>query len=161
MQPGGHLEPTDTTLVDAAVCESREETGIDPSQASSLKSRTDGSRSRRQAVSIAASAACSVKPSLTGQSHSGVHVAGIEQHLSTVLASNFWADLERRHPCIDSLRLFGRDQHGLEGEVDLEDDPQGLLLDQGSVGGVCGAVSAPAAGAADVVGVEVVRTCAR
>ncbi len=29
----------------------------------------------------------------------------MQQHLSTVLASNFWADLECRHPCIDSLRL--------------------------------------------------------
>ncbi|GAA2509508.1 hypothetical protein GCM10010406_52450 [Streptomyces thermolineatus] len=32
LQPGGHLEPTDTTLVDAAVRELAEETGIDPSQ---------------------------------------------------------------------------------------------------------------------------------
>lgn len=30
LQPGGHLEPTDTTLVDAAVRELTEETGIDP-----------------------------------------------------------------------------------------------------------------------------------
>ncbi|GAA3821588.1 NUDIX hydrolase [Streptomyces chiangmaiensis] len=32
LQPGGHLEPTDTTLVDAAVRELTEETGIDPCQ---------------------------------------------------------------------------------------------------------------------------------
>ncbi|MFE4333280.1 NUDIX hydrolase [Streptomyces sp. NPDC056831] len=32
LQPGGHLEPTDTTLIDAAVRELTEETGIDPSQ---------------------------------------------------------------------------------------------------------------------------------
>lgn len=31
LQPGGHVEPTDTTLVDAAVRELAEETGIDPS----------------------------------------------------------------------------------------------------------------------------------
>lgn len=31
LQPGGHLEPTDTTLVDAAVRELTEETGIDAS----------------------------------------------------------------------------------------------------------------------------------
>ncbi|MFC5186814.1 NUDIX hydrolase [Actinomadura harenae] len=30
LQPGGHLEPTDTTLVDAAVRELAEETGVDP-----------------------------------------------------------------------------------------------------------------------------------
>lgn len=30
LQPGGHLEPTDTTLIDAAVRELTEETGIDP-----------------------------------------------------------------------------------------------------------------------------------
>jgi 8-oxo-dGTP pyrophosphatase MutT (NUDIX family) len=30
LQPGGHLEPTDTTLIDAAVRELAEETGIDP-----------------------------------------------------------------------------------------------------------------------------------
>ncbi|MEU6019304.1 NUDIX domain-containing protein [Streptomyces sp. NPDC047515] len=32
LQPGGHLEPTDTTLIDAAVRELTEETGVDPSQ---------------------------------------------------------------------------------------------------------------------------------
>jgi 8-oxo-dGTP pyrophosphatase MutT (NUDIX family) len=32
LQPGGHLEPTDTTLVDAALRELTEETGIDPRQ---------------------------------------------------------------------------------------------------------------------------------
>lgn len=32
LQPGGHLEPTDTTLVDAAMRELCEETGIDPEQ---------------------------------------------------------------------------------------------------------------------------------
>lgn len=32
LQPGGHLEPTDTALVDAAVRELTEETGIEPSQ---------------------------------------------------------------------------------------------------------------------------------
>lgn len=32
LQPGGHLQPTDTTLVDAAVRELAEETGIDPNQ---------------------------------------------------------------------------------------------------------------------------------
>ncbi|MEU3355141.1 NUDIX domain-containing protein [Streptomyces sp. NPDC037389] len=32
LQPGGHLEPTDATLIDAAVRELTEETGIDPSQ---------------------------------------------------------------------------------------------------------------------------------
>ncbi|MBV9024159.1 MAG: NUDIX domain-containing protein [Streptomycetaceae bacterium] len=32
LQPGGHLEPTDTTLIDAAVRELTEETGIDPRQ---------------------------------------------------------------------------------------------------------------------------------
>ncbi|GHE14827.1 NUDIX hydrolase [Streptomyces alanosinicus] len=32
LQPGGHLEPTDTTLIDAAVRELTEETGIDSSQ---------------------------------------------------------------------------------------------------------------------------------
>ncbi|MFI5774429.1 NUDIX domain-containing protein [Streptomyces sp. NPDC051658] len=31
MQPGGHLEPSDITLVDGAVRELTEETGIDPS----------------------------------------------------------------------------------------------------------------------------------
>lgn len=30
LQPGGHLEPTDTTLIDAAVRELTEETGVDP-----------------------------------------------------------------------------------------------------------------------------------
>ncbi|MFB9252218.1 NUDIX hydrolase [Sphaerisporangium melleum] len=30
LQPGGHLEPTDTTLIDAAVRELAEETGCDP-----------------------------------------------------------------------------------------------------------------------------------
>ncbi|WP_410631310.1 NUDIX domain-containing protein [Amycolatopsis sp. cmx-4-83] len=30
MQPGGHLEPTDITLIDAAVRELAEETGLDP-----------------------------------------------------------------------------------------------------------------------------------
>jgi 8-oxo-dGTP pyrophosphatase MutT (NUDIX family) len=30
LQPGGHLEPTDTTLVGAAVRELAEETGVDP-----------------------------------------------------------------------------------------------------------------------------------
>ncbi|WP_424917798.1 NUDIX domain-containing protein [Streptomyces sp. wa1064] len=30
MQPGGHLEPTDATPVDAAVRELAEETGLDP-----------------------------------------------------------------------------------------------------------------------------------
>ncbi|WP_055483759.1 NUDIX domain-containing protein [Sphaerimonospora mesophila] len=30
LQPGGHLEPTDTTLIDAAVRELAEETGVDP-----------------------------------------------------------------------------------------------------------------------------------
>lgn len=30
LQPGGHLEPTDTTLIDAAVRELAEETGLDP-----------------------------------------------------------------------------------------------------------------------------------
>ena len=32
LQPGGHLEPTDTTLVGAAMRELSEETGIDPGQ---------------------------------------------------------------------------------------------------------------------------------
>lgn len=32
LQPGGHLEPTDTTLINAAVRELTEETGIEPSQ---------------------------------------------------------------------------------------------------------------------------------
>ncbi|THC43120.1 NUDIX domain-containing protein [Streptomyces sp. A1499] len=32
LQPGGHLEPTDTTLVGAAMRELSEETGIDPDQ---------------------------------------------------------------------------------------------------------------------------------
>lgn len=32
MQPGGHLEPTDTTLINAAVRELTEETGIDPAE---------------------------------------------------------------------------------------------------------------------------------
>lgn len=32
LQPGGHLEPTDATLIDAAVRELVEETGVDPSQ---------------------------------------------------------------------------------------------------------------------------------
>ncbi|MEV0386892.1 NUDIX domain-containing protein [Nonomuraea sp. NPDC050643] len=32
LQPGGHLEPTDTTLIDAAVRELTEETGVDPGQ---------------------------------------------------------------------------------------------------------------------------------
>ncbi|MFJ2419187.1 NUDIX hydrolase [Streptomyces brevispora] len=32
LQPGGHLEPTDTTLVGAAIRELSEETGIDPAQ---------------------------------------------------------------------------------------------------------------------------------
>jgi 8-oxo-dGTP pyrophosphatase MutT (NUDIX family) len=31
LQPGGHLEPTDSSLIDAAVRELAEETGIDPS----------------------------------------------------------------------------------------------------------------------------------
>ncbi|MEU9505393.1 NUDIX domain-containing protein [Micromonospora sp. NPDC048170] len=30
LQPGGHLEPTDSTLIDAAVRELVEETGVDP-----------------------------------------------------------------------------------------------------------------------------------
>ncbi|MET9956404.1 NUDIX domain-containing protein [Streptomyces sp. NPDC006339] len=34
LQPGGHLEPTDTTLVEAAVRELTEETGVDPRQVS-------------------------------------------------------------------------------------------------------------------------------
>ncbi|MFI8103490.1 NUDIX hydrolase [Streptomyces sp. NPDC086023] len=34
LQPGGHLEPTDTTLVEAAVRELTEETGMDPRQVS-------------------------------------------------------------------------------------------------------------------------------
>jgi 8-oxo-dGTP pyrophosphatase MutT (NUDIX family) len=34
LQPGGHLEPTDATLVEAAVRELTEETGIDPRQVS-------------------------------------------------------------------------------------------------------------------------------
>ncbi|MEV1176960.1 NUDIX domain-containing protein [Nonomuraea sp. NPDC049784] len=32
LQPGGHLEPIDTTLIDAAVRELTEETGIDPAE---------------------------------------------------------------------------------------------------------------------------------
>ncbi|MEU6721786.1 NUDIX domain-containing protein [Nonomuraea sp. NPDC046802] len=32
LQPGGHLEPTDTMLIDAAVRELTEETGIDPAE---------------------------------------------------------------------------------------------------------------------------------
>ncbi|MEV3981663.1 NUDIX domain-containing protein [Nonomuraea sp. NPDC049758] len=32
LQPGGHLEPADTSLIDAAVRELAEETGIDPAQ---------------------------------------------------------------------------------------------------------------------------------
>ncbi|MFI7465982.1 NUDIX hydrolase [Nonomuraea sp. NPDC049646] len=32
LQPGGHLEPDDTSLIDAAVRELAEETGIDPAQ---------------------------------------------------------------------------------------------------------------------------------
>lgn len=32
LQPGGHLEPTDTTLIDAAVRELAEETGLDPAK---------------------------------------------------------------------------------------------------------------------------------
>ena len=39
LQPGGHLEPTDTTLVGAALRELSEETGIDPGQVA-LVSRT-------------------------------------------------------------------------------------------------------------------------
>ncbi|MER6067049.1 NUDIX domain-containing protein [Streptomyces sp. NPDC001792] len=38
LQPGGHLEPTDNTLIDAAVRELTEETGIDPSQVSPVSS---------------------------------------------------------------------------------------------------------------------------
>ncbi|MEU6070580.1 NUDIX domain-containing protein [Streptomyces sp. NPDC047082] len=38
LQPGGHLEPTDTTLIDAAVRELTEETGIDPSEVSPVSS---------------------------------------------------------------------------------------------------------------------------
>lgn len=34
LQPGGHLEPTDVTLIDAAVRELTEETGVDPGQVS-------------------------------------------------------------------------------------------------------------------------------
>ncbi|MFC9488397.1 NUDIX hydrolase [Streptomyces hydrogenans] len=34
LQPGGHLEPTDTSLVEAAVRELTEETGMDPRQVS-------------------------------------------------------------------------------------------------------------------------------
>ncbi|MFD8589868.1 NUDIX hydrolase [Streptomyces sp. NPDC059637] len=34
LQPGGHLEPTDTTLIDAAVRELSEETGLDPAAVS-------------------------------------------------------------------------------------------------------------------------------
>ncbi|MEQ4608294.1 NUDIX domain-containing protein [Streptomyces bacillaris] len=34
LQPGGHVEPTDATLVEAAARELAEETGIDPSQVS-------------------------------------------------------------------------------------------------------------------------------
>ncbi|KAB1110473.1 NUDIX domain-containing protein [Micromonospora aurantiaca] len=30
LQPGGHLEPTDTSLIDAAMRELTEETGVDP-----------------------------------------------------------------------------------------------------------------------------------
>lgn len=30
LQPGGHLEPTDTTLIGAAMRELTEETGVDP-----------------------------------------------------------------------------------------------------------------------------------
>jgi 8-oxo-dGTP pyrophosphatase MutT (NUDIX family) len=36
LQPGGHLEPTDATLIEAAVRELTEETGIDPSQVVSV-----------------------------------------------------------------------------------------------------------------------------
>lgn len=36
LQPGGHVEPTDLSLVDAAVRELAEETGIDPSAVHSL-----------------------------------------------------------------------------------------------------------------------------
>ncbi|WP_121827727.1 NUDIX hydrolase [Streptomyces sp. S1] len=36
LQPGGHLEPTDTTLIEAAVRELTEETGIDPRQVSAV-----------------------------------------------------------------------------------------------------------------------------
>ncbi|MFE4421051.1 NUDIX domain-containing protein [Streptomyces sp. NPDC056817] len=36
LQPGGYLEPTNTTLIDAAVRELTEETGIDPSQVFSV-----------------------------------------------------------------------------------------------------------------------------
>jgi len=32
LQPGGHLEPTDATLIDAAVRELSEETGVDPGE---------------------------------------------------------------------------------------------------------------------------------
>ncbi|WP_372412705.1 NUDIX hydrolase [Streptomyces luteireticuli] len=38
LQPGGHLEPTDTTLIDAAVRELTEETGIDSSKVFSISS---------------------------------------------------------------------------------------------------------------------------
>jgi 8-oxo-dGTP pyrophosphatase MutT (NUDIX family) len=38
LQPGGHLEPTDTALVEAAVRELEEETGIDPGQVSPVSS---------------------------------------------------------------------------------------------------------------------------
>ncbi|RMI46722.1 NUDIX domain-containing protein [Streptomyces triticirhizae] len=38
LQPGGHLEPADVTLVDAAMRELTEETGIDPGQISVVSS---------------------------------------------------------------------------------------------------------------------------
>ncbi|MFJ7193964.1 MULTISPECIES: NUDIX hydrolase [unclassified Streptomyces] len=38
LQPGGHVEPTDTTLVEAAVRELSEETGVDPSHLSLVSS---------------------------------------------------------------------------------------------------------------------------
>lgn len=39
LQPGGHLEPTDTTLIDAALRELIEETGIDPSRVAAVSGR--------------------------------------------------------------------------------------------------------------------------
>ncbi|MGW7304071.1 NUDIX hydrolase [Streptomyces sp. NPDC054835] len=36
LQPGGHLEPTDVTLMEGAVRELTEETGVDPSQVSAV-----------------------------------------------------------------------------------------------------------------------------